>query len=308
VRQTCREAARARAQTNLALTAELLALLATLNAERCRVVPWRGPVAAAAYYGDLGRREFWDLDLCTRPEDVRGVAEVLQARGYVPEVKTHVLQADAFIRQCAEVQFVHEETGGVVELQWRFAPTYLGFGLTPEAAWERLRAMTLQGHDVPALVPEDLLLALCVHGTKHVWERLAWVLDIALLLQAERELDWDVVVARAVALRARRALALGVTLARDLLDAPAPAAAGCEPGLAAAAVRHMLGRRHGLAGRCRFHLAARDGLVARARYLTGILTPTERDWAWWTPPAGLRGALYLLRPVRVLLNNVGRTE
>ena len=46
------------------------------------------------------------------------------------------------------------------------------------------------------MASEDLLIDLCAHGCKHLWQRLAWIGDIAALTRSRR-LAWDVVIARA---------------------------------------------------------------------------------------------------------------
>ena len=41
--------------------------------------------------------------------------------------------------------------------------------------------------------PEDLLRLLVLHGGKHVWERIAWLADVADLLRQHPDLDHAVV-------------------------------------------------------------------------------------------------------------------
>jgi len=89
--------------------------------------------------------------------------------------------------------------------------------------WESLRTLTLAGRRVHTLAPEPLLLFLCSHGAKHMFERLGWICDVARFLIVTRELDWAATVAAARRTRALRQLSLGVRLAVDLRGAPASA-------------------------------------------------------------------------------------
>ena len=68
--------------------------------------------------------------------------------------------------------------------------------------------------------PEDLLLVLCLHGSKHCWERLAWICDVAELIGANPELDWNEIMRRSAALNIEKAVMLGLDLASELVDAP----------------------------------------------------------------------------------------
>ncbi|PYT25415.1 MAG: hypothetical protein DMG57_25265 [Acidobacteria bacterium] len=52
------------------------------------------------------------------------------------------------------------------------------------------------GQQIHTMASEDLLIDLCAHGCKHLWQRLAWIGDIAALTRSRR-LAWDVVIARA---------------------------------------------------------------------------------------------------------------
>ena len=71
---------------------------------------------------------------------------------------------------------------------------------------------------------EDLLIVLCVHGSKHAWEQLKWVCDVAELLRAYDRLDWDQIFSSASMWRCRRLLIMGVSLAHRLFDVPLPSA------------------------------------------------------------------------------------
>ena len=70
--------------------------------------------------------------------------------------------------------------------------------------------------------PEDLLMVLCIHGSKHCWERLGWICDVAEVVRANPELRWDEIMSRSSACHISRAVLLGLDLAESLLDAPVP--------------------------------------------------------------------------------------
>ena len=81
---------------------------------------------------------------------------------------------------------------------------------------------TFGGTSLRALPAEELLLVLCVHGCRHLWVRLKSVCDVAALVSREERLDWERVFREAHAAGARRMLALGLALARDLVGAVLP--------------------------------------------------------------------------------------
>jgi hypothetical protein len=105
-----------------------------------------------------------------------------------------------------------------VDLQWMIADSQFSFQLDHEDWQARLAPVSLAGSSVLSFSPEVMLLILCVHGSKHRWTRLQWVCDVAELLRAHPDMDWESVLGRlARQLGAQRMLTLGIVLAHDLL-------------------------------------------------------------------------------------------
>ena len=71
---------------------------------------------------------------------------------------------------------------------------------------------------VPA--DEDLLLMLCVHGSRHGWYKLEHLASVAELVRRSPALDWEAVWRRADAMHCGRMVAFGLLLAHALFDAP----------------------------------------------------------------------------------------
>lgn len=62
---------------------------------------------------------------------------------------------------------------------------------------------------------------LCVHGSRHCWERLGWICDIAELIR-RHDIDWDKTISFASSLGCRRMLFLGLFLASELMEIVLP--------------------------------------------------------------------------------------
>ena len=111
-----------------------------------------------------------------------------------------------------------------VDLQWVMAHQHFAFRLDRPEFWVRRVAVSFENQTVPGLAPEDLLIVLCVHGSKHAWEHLKWVCDVAELVRSHPDLDWNQILVHASNWRCRRMLYLGLAIAHLLLDAPLSAA------------------------------------------------------------------------------------
>jgi hypothetical protein len=82
------------------------------------------------------------------------------------------------------------------------------------------RRVSPQGSCYDTLDPIDHLLVLLLHGLKHQWCRLQWLLDVALALQSLGEDSLLELEERARQIRALRAIRVGIRLTTDVLSAP----------------------------------------------------------------------------------------
>lgn len=311
VRRTLAEKYRANAARNLLLGAELLRVAGSFDAGGVGLLAYKGPALAVSAYGDLSLRRFVDLDVLVRACDVGRASKLLRELGYETRGLTAAQEA-ALVRTQHNVAYSRDGGRLTVELHWGVASRDFASLALDEGVWARSVRVPLLGGSVGSLSPEDLLLALCVHGTKHLWERLAWVCDVAAIIGANAALDWEAVLRRARAARVERMLLLGLWLARGLLGAGLPERVRlCAEGdpevarLASEAASRMFDgaeyRPAGLLRSVRFNLRARSRARERLRYFRFILTPTDGDLTALALPARLSFVYYLLRPFRLLL-------
>jgi hypothetical protein len=100
--------------------------------------------------------------------------------------------------------------------------TFLSSGFTFEYLWSRLEAVHVAGQSIPSLGTEDLLLYLCIHGSKDCWRSLKWICDVSEFVNSHTDLPWSSVLEQAKKLGCERSLLLGLSLAQDILSLPLP--------------------------------------------------------------------------------------
>lgn len=205
------------AQRNLIMTGELITILEVLGSEGIIAVPYKGPVLASTVYGDLKLRRFSDLDLVVLEHDVKIAKALLIANRYrwIPE--------DDNLLSSNEYSFVGP-SNVTIDLHWGISkPTEFPFLIDLTALWPRLERVTFANRTVYQFPANELLLFLCVHGSKDLWWlRLAWICDIAELIRVRQDIDWHQVVDQARQLGSQRMLFLGLRLANELFQAPIP--------------------------------------------------------------------------------------
>ncbi len=305
----------ANAGHNLALTRELLRLLALFENNGLRAVAFKGPILADILFGDVSLRQFADLDILVREEDIRRAKRLLMADEYRPEFELGAHAEDEYIRSEHAFQLRKKHLGFVVELHWRFGSRNQVFPVTPEQVWNRLECRTFHGRPVLTLCREDLLLYLAVHGAKHGWERLEWIVCIRELVRGADSLCWEQILSQAAASGALRALQLALLLADDLGSGVVPASlrVALLQDQPVRRLAHQVRQRLFLPEqdhprrevyRHAFYLQTRERWRDRARILLHssmrVPHPYARDWTIFRIPSSLSFLYYVLRPVRLM--------
>ena len=288
------------------LTAELIRLLQAFESAGIRAVPFKGPALAASACGDIGLREFTDLDLLVRQRDLTPIARILLERGYATrETGAHTRSA-AFLRNECEYHYSGPGGATTIEIHWRPAQRLFDFPFALETRWDRLVETELEGFRILAFPPEDQLLFLCVHAAKHLWSDLKWICDVAELIRAFPDLDLHLSLRQAALVRNERTLLLGLALAQRLLGAELPAwvRTRIERCSSFAKVMDDIVERQetldapGALQIARFHMARKAGVFQKLRQCALILTcPMAGDWDAGPAPMAL---LALRRPLRLL--------
>ena len=209
---------------NLFTTAELSRLLSLMKSQGVDTLPYKGPILAQALYGRLDIRQFGDLDIIIQPQDMLSVEKLLMAEGYRPYFGKKTgseLASYMAAKNEHSYDFYHEQKKIFIEMHWRFWPVFFS-SVNPRNIWHRRESIKLGGRLVSNLKIEDYLIVLCMHGSRHQWERLAWLCDIAMLLHTYPTLDWENAIATAKQWGAQRMLYLGLYLAHTWLGATLP--------------------------------------------------------------------------------------
>lgn len=298
---------------NLALSAELAKLAGVFAREGIEIIPLKGPVLAAALYGDEVLKKSTDLDLLVRRRDALKAKRLLESIGYRLLTVAHWPSDAAWLRNVNdELAFRDPGSWLKLDLHWSLLPGYFPSPLSEVELWAGARSTVWGGARVRSLSPEQQLLFLCAHGTKHLWVRLGWLCDLARLVQVERDMNWSEVFEQARQSHTTRMILLGLLLARDLfgveLPAGAAALAKADPAaqvLAANVVERLrAGRPATHVAVARFCLRVLERGSQRARLVFGMFPqPTEAEYQVLQLPPALYWAYYLLRPLRLTVKH-----
>lgn len=295
---------------NIILADELCRLINLFRNAGIETIPYKGPALALFAYGDLALRRFVDLDVIVRKSDVLRARDLLLAEGYVPGKSLTLAQQELLLRTQHNLQFSRDNRQLLLELHWEVAPHLFASSVQENELWQDLTTINVNGHELKTLSAGDLLFSLCVHGSRHLWERLGWICDVSELI-ARHEINWTALLQRAAETDSERMFLLGLRLAQQLLGTNLPQAVKqrCDAdtrleSLAANVIEHLFsGPTHVPATSTeifKYNIGVRKSLAARARYFIYMLRPTDSDFGARSLPRGFGFAYYLMRPFRLL--------
>lgn len=316
-----RQSFQAHVLRNMFLTRELVRSLNLLESENIPALPFKGPVLAALAYGNISLRQFSDLDILVRKQDVLRAKKLLLSLGYSAQASlTWVQKVAPRLSRKKDLILVSSDGRVRIELHWRLTGRHFSFPITTKGLWGCLERKSLAGSTVRNLPLNLLLLFLCMHGSRHGWERLGWICDIAELVRGNQNLDWEKLFEQAGVLGNERNLALGLFLASDLLGVSLPEEVlrriQADPIVSrlAAQVRELLFCEDAVARDISYwhtyHLNVRERFRDRLRlrlhyyqrYAHIAVTPTEQDQAALPLPGYLSFLYYFSRPFRLVKN------
>ncbi len=201
-------------------SAELVGILQHFEGRAIPVIAQKGPALASLLYGDSTMREFGDLDLLVRPTDVPRAIDVLTELGYEKSLQLSPRQEKSYLQSGYEYVFGLGAERNLIELQWNLAPKFYSVDVGIDALFDRSQVHEFDGCTARVLGPEDQLMFLCLHATKHQWAQLGMIRDIAAV--AGLDLDWDLIVGEARELGVLRFLVMSLLLANELMGCKLP--------------------------------------------------------------------------------------
>jgi hypothetical protein len=286
---------------------ELCRVTHLLSRNGIQFAAFKGATLAVTLYGDLSDREYNDIDIIVRAEQMARAEDLIVSLGYRgPQGDRPFRQA--FMSYQRQYAFHRADIGSSIDLHWGFCGVHLPFPLRPEDVWHALDDVAIGDSRVPTLATINLALLLAGHGMKEAWRDLSWVCDFAMLIDRNPELDWSDIHGRAKSLGCGNAVLVGCAMAHALLAVPVPATLvdlvvgrGRVRFLAASFVERM---RHDIPlpwwKRNFADLELCDGWLDKVKAILRLaVTPTTGDYSAMKLPPALWGLYYVLRPLRL---------
>jgi len=207
-------------QRTMFMSAELLQLMQLFHDHDIDAMAFKGPVLGEMAYGSVSLRQYGDLDILIKREQIEPTLSLLQKRGYVPEIALEKNTFDTFYN-CVNV--IGLQKGPIrVEIHWELLSKNYAIDWDEEDLWQEYATVEINRKPIKALSFENHILYLCAHGSKHLFERLEWISDIDRAIRTQEKVEWEHLIMEAKRLGIERMLYLGLHLSKLFFNLPLP--------------------------------------------------------------------------------------
>ena len=173
---------------NMFMTSELLNVLKVFKENHIDCIPFKGPVLTKLAYGDVISRQYVDLDILINMKDFKSVVNLLNKLHYNSK-----LNYDISIEKIKDVLsdhlFIKKESNINIEIHNKLFSINFPIDIPPTSFFNNQQTININNTDVKTFSNEYLLFYLCLHGCKHLFSRLSWLLDIHKIINS-LDIDW----------------------------------------------------------------------------------------------------------------------
>jgi hypothetical protein len=277
------------------------------RANHIECIVLKGPAIAFTAYGDLSLRPYSDLDILIQEKDFSFAYSLLEQAQFYPAYKLYQKQLNFQLR--TGDQFSFNQKGDILEMHWRIAPRENIRPSYTQQMWREVQTIKVLDKNIDVLSQENSILFICLHGAKHGWNQLKWILDLALLSRSVPEDFWMNLIKKSIDMGVGRQLNLGLLLTQDMIGITFPKTVNeviykdHQAIRLARIVETNLFRRPSkstILDNYFFYFNTRECWRDRLHYLVSLIfVPKQPDWQTISLSGWIYPLYYALRPVRL---------
>jgi len=205
---------------NMLMTSELLKIMKLLEEYNINAISFKGPLLSQLAYKDITFRQYSDLDILVDEEYIFTTTKLLTEKGYTHTHSIKLLKNKTFLQVSNDFSLF--TTNNIhIELHWKLFREKIGLHKKFSDYFRTKTSVSIHGKEINSLSIELLLVYLCLHGSKHAWERIEWINDIAMLIH-NNKIIWKNVLETAQIMNVETSLYLGLNLANDVCKIDMP--------------------------------------------------------------------------------------
>jgi hypothetical protein len=165
------------------MTSELIQVLKILEENNIEAISFKGPVLSQLAYGDVVSRQYCDLDILVKEEDLFKVDLILKNEKY--SLRNKIYNDDLKIETLKDSSYFKDNLN--LEIHWKL----FSFNLKKNS-FETKYCVDFNNIKVNSFDINFYIVYLSIHGSRHLWERIEWIVDINnLICKYNEQINFD---------------------------------------------------------------------------------------------------------------------
>ena len=200
---------------NMLMTSELMKVVKILEENNIESISFKGPVLSQLAYGDVVSRQYCDLDILVDENNIDKVCNLLKEKNYRFDelLFEKIFENKSIFHDIT----IYKENIVNIEFHWRLFSDEYKTDFTSLNLNDYVTYSSISNIQLKIFKNELTLLYLSIHGTKHNWERVEWLVDIVKLVE-NTQLNWDEVFYIARVTKNEKILFTTLKLCVNILD------------------------------------------------------------------------------------------
>jgi len=297
------------AQKNILMSAELIKIIQLLNNNNISVIALKGPTLSMLAYNDITLRQYGDLDILVHSDYVYKAAHIISNNNYTPDNSLEFFTNKTLLEVSSDLGLRNIKNNTYIELHWKLFRKKLSILSDTMHIYDKYTTVHIQNYPIKTLNTELLLVYLCAHGSKHMWERISWILDIDRIINNTENLKWDTVIYNAKQMKTLNMLLLGLHLSSKFFDTKIPDTINnliadkqyiIIP-LEQYTIEILQNKQYSMKDKFNYHSKLYDSKLDSLKYyISTIIQPTPDDILFINIPNYLSFLYFIIRPFRLV--------
>jgi len=208
-------------QRQMLLSKQLLAIDKLFKQHNIPYIILKGPAISTLLYQDIISRQFTDIDILINKQHIKQAIKLLSTLNYQLDYDKTVLNNPKLYDVCSDIGLQDTNHHTSIELHWQLIRQRFSDTLSSVDLFNDTQTIQIHNKSFTTLSNEIYLIYLCMHGSKHLWQSIKWIIDIDQLIQ-KHDINWQKVTTYTSQFQAKSSLALGLSLAYELYNTPIP--------------------------------------------------------------------------------------
>ncbi|PLY04738.1 MAG: hypothetical protein C0625_15825 [Arcobacter sp.] len=180
---------------NMLMTSELIKVMKLLDKNNITAIPFKGPVLSQMAYGDITLRQYVDLDILIERNNNKKVFELLKTLNYKSVLSTKLLDRKVCSEIITDFNLKNTFNGVELEFHWQLIEKIFKMNLKYSEIVDCTIEVTVNNYKIKTFSLEHQVVYLAMHGSKHGWERIEWLVDLYRLIKINKDvIDWEKVI------------------------------------------------------------------------------------------------------------------